>query len=61
MVERQNPPHAIHFTKENENAIASKLGGPPTPPASIDVNLLRVGRTARNPDTSHFGGPAHRS
>ena len=34
MVERRNPPNAIHFTMENENAIASKLGGPPTPPAS---------------------------
>ena len=34
MVERRNPPDAIHFRKENENAIASKLGGPPTPPAS---------------------------
>jgi len=34
MVERRNPPDAIHFIKENENAIASKLGGLPTPPAS---------------------------
>ena len=37
MVERRNPPNAIHFTMENENAIASKLGGPPTPPASMAV------------------------
>ena len=35
MVERRNTPNAIHFIKENENAIGSKLGGPPTPPASI--------------------------
>ena len=34
MVERRNPPQATHFTIENENAIASKLGGHPTPPAS---------------------------
>ena len=40
MVERRNPPNAIHFTIENENAIASKLGGPPTPPASIIFSIL---------------------
>ena len=34
MVERPKLGHAIHFTIENENAIASKLGGPPAPPAS---------------------------
>ena len=42
MVERRNPPPSIHFTKEKENAIASKLAGPPTPPASNQASDFRI-------------------
>jgi len=43
-VVRGNPHDATHFPIENANGLASKRGGPPSPPASIVLVPIRPSR-----------------